>query len=187
MWDIEKETSAELTGREVEPDEDSSFSQNRLLYWRMILIAHNIRSLHNVGSILRNAAAFGVEKVYLTGITALPPRKEIAKVSLGAEDLVPWEGGEIGEVIGRLKGVGCRIYGLENGPDSVDLNTFLQNETLHPTPSLIALVLGNEVDGIDAATRAMLSGCVQIPMEKKRSLNVSVACGVALYALQHRT
>lgn len=145
----------------------------------MILIAHNIRSLHNVGSILRNAAAFGVEKVYLTGITALPPRKEIAKVSLGAEDLVPWEGGEIGEVIGALKGGGCEVWGLENAEGAIDVSTL--------NTSNIALVLGNEVEGVDATTRAMLSGCVQIPMEKKRSLNVSVACGVALYALKHRT
>ena len=81
----------------------------------MIVIAHNIRSLHNVGSILRNAAAFGVEKVFLTGITGVPPRKEIAKVSLGAEDLVPWEAGEIAAVIDGLKAEGYAVWGLRRG------------------------------------------------------------------------
>ena len=153
----------------------------------MIVIAHNIRSLHNVGAILRNAAAFGVEKVYLTGITGTPPRKEIAKVSLGAEDLIPWEGGEIGEVIRRLKGGGCRVLGLENGGDSINIQTFIAGYALNPPPLHIVLVLGNEVEGIDPETRAMLDGQVMIPMEKKQSLNVSVASGVALYALRHRT
>ena len=68
----------------------------------MIVIAHDIRSLHNVGSIFRNAAAFGVEKLWCTGYTAVPPRKEIAKVSLGAEDMVPWEQGDIVDVIAKL-------------------------------------------------------------------------------------
>jgi tRNA G18 (ribose-2'-O)-methylase SpoU len=146
----------------------------------MILIAHNIRSLHNVGAILRNAAAFGVEKVYLTGITALPPRKEIAKVSLGAEDLVPWEGGGIEGVIQRVQGEGYRVWGLDNAIDSEDIHSLSVIDDRRP----LALVLGNEVEGIDAQTRAMLLGCVHIPMAQKRSLNVSVACGIALYAIK---
>ena len=143
----------------------------------MIAIAHNIRSLHNVGAILRNAAAFGVEKVYLTGFTATPPRKEIAKVSLGAEDLVPWEAGEVGEVIDKLRADGYRIWGLETGENAVDIANVREEK--------IALVLGNEVDGIDAATRQLLDGIVEIPMAKKRSLNVSVASGVAMYVITH--
>ena len=143
----------------------------------MIAIAHNIRSLHNVGAILRNAAAFGVEKVYLTGFTATPPRKEIAKVSLGAEDLVPWEAGEVGEVIDKLRADGYRIWGLETGENAVDIANVREEK--------IALALGNEVDGIDAATRQLLDGIVEIPMAKKRSLNVSVASGVAMYVITH--
>lgn len=141
----------------------------------MIVIAHNIRSLHNVGAILRNAAAFGVEKVYLTGITGAPPRKEIAKVSLGAEDLVSWEAGEIAAVIDSVRAQGYAVWGLETGAGAVDLATM--------TLGKIALVLGNEVDGIDEATRALLDGIVEIPMAKKRSLNVSVASGVAMYVI----
>jgi tRNA G18 (ribose-2'-O)-methylase SpoU len=147
----------------------------------MIVIAHNIRSLHNVGSILRNAAAFGVKKVYLTGITGVPPRKEIAKVSLGAEDLVPWEAGEIDAVIDGLKREGYAVWGLENGRGSIEISAFMTSDRQHP----IALVLGNEVEGIDDDTRAMLEGLVMIPMEKKQSLNVSVASGVAMYALRN--
>lgn len=142
----------------------------------MIVIAHNIRSLHNVGSIFRNAAAFGVEMLFLTGFTATPPRKEIAKVALGAEDLVPWEQGEIGEVIRRLKSDGYVVLGLETGDDAVDISTVKHEK--------VALVLGNEVEGIDGETRAVLDGLVVIPMGKKRSLNVSVASGVAMYILK---
>lgn len=141
----------------------------------MIVIAHNIRSLHNVGSILRNAAAFGVEKVFLTGITGTPPRKEIAKVSLGAEDLVPWEAGDIGSVIDGLKGEGYAIWGLETGVGAIDIRDCSVEK--------IALVLGSEVEGIDAETLKMLDGIVEIPMMKKRSLNVSVASGVAMYSM----
>ena len=145
----------------------------------MIVIAHDIRSLHNVGSIFRNAAAFGVEKLWCTGYTAVPPRKEIAKVSLGAEDMVPWEQGDIVDVIAKLRGDGWRVIGLETGEGAVDIASVAHDR--------IALVLGNEVDGIDAATRALLDGIVEIPMHKKRSLNVSVASGIAMYTLQKKS
>ncbi len=145
----------------------------------MIIIAHNIRSLHNVGSILRNAAAFGIEKVFLTGITATPPRKEIAKVSLGAEDLVPWEGGEITAVIDNCRQNGYSVWGLETGESAVDI-TEIPREKL-------ALVLGSEVEGIDPETLALLDGIAEIPMDKKRSLNVSVASGVAMYTVMRKS
>ncbi len=144
-------------------------------YTNMIIVAHNIRSLHNVGAILRNAAAFGVKKVYLTGYTATPPRKEIAKVSLGAEELVVWQAGEVASVIDELRRAGYRVLGLETGDDAVDISTVQSGQ--------IALVLGNEVEGIDSATRVLLDGLVVIPMRDKQSLNVSVASGVAMYAL----
>ncbi|MBI1908050.1 TrmH family RNA methyltransferase [Candidatus Uhrbacteria bacterium] len=139
----------------------------------MIVIAHDIRSLHNVGSIFRNAAAFGVEKLLLTGYTAAPPRKEIAKVALGAEALVPWEQASIGDAVARCRAEGYRVLGLETGGDDIRA---IRGEK-------VALVLGNEVEGIDAATRSLLDGLVEIPMSKKRSLNVSVASGVAMYVL----
>ena len=149
----------------------------------VILIAHNIRSLHNVGAIFRNASAFGVEKLYLTGFTATPPRKEIAKVALGAQDLVPWEAGRIDEVIASLRKKGFRIFGLDNAPGSVDIRT-LETLATPAAPVTLVLILGNENDGIDAETQSLLDGLVHIPMAQKQSLNVSVASGVALYALQ---
>ncbi len=145
----------------------------------MIVIAHNIRSLHNVGAIFRNAAAFGIEKVYLTGITATPPRKEIAKVALGSEDLVAWQSGEINEVIASLKKDGYRVFGLEQGRGSVELAEVKERKQL-------ALVLGNEVEGIDQEIIAKLDGLIEIPMGQKRSLNVSVASGIAMYELTKR-
>lgn len=142
----------------------------------MVVLAHDIRSLHNVGAILRNAAAFGIEKVYLTGYTAAPPRKEIAKVSLGAEDLVAWEKiDDAARVIADLRANGYAVLGLETGESATDIANVQGDK--------VALVLGNEVEGIDAATRGLLDGLVEIPMAKKRSLNVSVASGVAMYVL----
>lgn len=140
----------------------------------MIVIAHNIRSLHNIGSIFRNAAAFGVEKLYLTGFTETPPRKEIAKVALGSERLVPWSKEEIPDVIENLKKNGYAVYGLETGGESIE-------SVVESRESKVALVLGNEVEGIDEKTKALLDGFVTIPMEKKQSLNVSVASGIAMY------
>ena len=145
----------------------------------MIVIAHDIRSLHNIGSIFRNAAAFGIEKLYLTGFTATPPRKDIAKVALGAEDLVPWEAGIIDEVVTSLKAAGYIVFGLETGVEARDI------ATIHDAK--LALVLGNEVQGIDKNTLAMLDGKLAIPMQKKQSLNVSVASGVAMYVLSARS
>jgi 23S rRNA (guanosine2251-2'-O)-methyltransferase len=140
----------------------------------VIVIAHNIRSLHNVGSIFRNAAAFGIEKLYLTGFTEKPPRKEIAKVALGAERLVSFEAGDIREVIANLKKNGYAVYGLETGGEEIE-------SVVGSRQSKTALVLGNEVEGIDSETVQLLDGLVSIPMKEKQSLNVSVASGVAMY------
>jgi 23S rRNA (guanosine2251-2'-O)-methyltransferase len=140
----------------------------------MIVIAHNIRSLHNVGSIFRNAAAFGVEKLYLTGYTGVPPRKEIAKVALGAQDLIDWEQGEVIKVVEELKMNGYKLYGLETGGDNI---------SNFEAPAKLALVLGSEVEGIEQSVLDQLDGTLEIPMAAKRSLNVSVASGVAMYQI----
>ncbi len=142
----------------------------------MIVIAHDIRSLHNVGSIFRNCAAFGVEKLYLTGITGLPPRKEISKVALGAQDLVAWEAGDVFEIIQRLKTEGFLVCALETGNDAEEIGRF-------STKQPVALILGNEVEGIAPDVLEVVDQKLVIPMQRKRSLNVSVASGVALYAL----
>ncbi|PIX62069.1 RNA methyltransferase [Candidatus Uhrbacteria bacterium CG_4_9_14_0_2_um_filter_41_50] len=141
----------------------------------MIVIAHDIRSLHNIGSIFRNAAAFGIEKLYLTGFTETPPRKEIAKVALGAQDLVAWEKVGIKDLISNLKDNGYEVWGLETGEDAVSIEELKDKK--------LALVLGNEVEGIDKETIKLLDGIAEIPMKKKKSLNVSVASGIAMFVL----
>jgi len=151
------------------------------MLFAMIVIAHNIRSMHNVGSIFRNAGAFNVEKLYLTGITARPPRKEISKVALGAEDLIAWEGGDINTVIQKVKEAGYKVFGLEQGEGSIKLGTAQSSELAKSNK--LAVVLGNEVEGIDQNTVALLDGLFEIEMGKKRSLNVSVASGIAMYEL----
>lgn len=148
----------------------------------MIVIAHNIRSLHNVGSIFRSCDVFGVEKLYLTGISGTPPRKEIAKVALGSEHRVAWEHvDDVFELIDRLKSQGCTIIALENHARSNSIEQYCpvgQN----------ALVLGNEVGGIEPEILKLCDVTLEIPMiGHKQSLNVSVAAGIALFALTRPT
>jgi tRNA G18 (ribose-2'-O)-methylase SpoU len=149
----------------------------------MIVIAHNIRSLHNVGAIFRSADAFGVEKIFLTGYTGTPPRKEIAKVALGSEHHLPWEHVEDAQkVIKGLQDEGVRVLALENGVDAVPI----QESGVDPEKT--ALLLGNEVKGVEEALLDIVDRTVEIPMPgRKQSLNVSVATGVALYALMIET
>lgn len=139
------------------------------------LILPNIRSTHNVGAMFRCSDAFGVTKLFLTGYTPQPPRKDIDKVSLGAETWMPWEHcAKTVPLLKRLKKQGVRIVGLEQTKLSKDIGV-----VSFATP--LALVMGNEVLGI---SRAILQHCddvVHIPMYgQKESINVSVAAGIAL-------
>jgi tRNA G18 (ribose-2'-O)-methylase SpoU len=148
---------------------------------RMIVIAHNIRSLHNVGAIFRNADAFHVEKLYLTGYTPAPPRKEIAKTALGSETRVAWEKEE--DVLGlirRLQKEEKKVLALEIGENALSVSAARDRFD----PAEITLVLGNEVAGLEPEVLAACDATVMIPMlGQKRSLNVSVASGIALFAL----
>jgi len=147
----------------------------------MIIIAHDIRSLHNVGAIFRCADVFGVEKIYLTGYTGQPPAKEIAKTALGSEHRVVWErGADIYALIHSLREQGFQIVALETGVSALSLTEF------QPTKPL-ALLLGNERDGIASDILSLCDLKVEIPMPGfKRSLNVSVATGIALFALTQK-
>jgi tRNA G18 (ribose-2'-O)-methylase SpoU len=145
----------------------------------MILIAHNIRSLHNVGSILRSADAFGIERVYLTGFTGAPPRAEISKTALGAEDRVMWRQMEnVHAALEEVRADGYSILALDNCPGA---------EPIDVVDGRAALILGNEVEGIDESVLMCVDRVVEIPLPgRKRSLNVSVATGIALFALSRR-
>lgn len=145
------------------------------------IIAHNIRSLWNVGSIFRTADGFGVSKMYLTGYTGRPPRKEITKVALGAEEFVPWEHvDDPMRVIEDLKKDGWSIVSLEQTEKSVPLSSF--------TPRFpLCLILGNEVDGVREDLLKASDALLEIPMiGKKESFNVAVAVGIGLYGLCRR-
>jgi len=146
----------------------------------IVLIAHNIRSLWNVGSFFRTADAFGVQKVYLTGYTATPPRREISKTALGAEEWIPWESIiDPSECINTLKQEGYTIVGLEQAEGSVDVASYR-------APEKVALIVGHEVTGIPDSLLALCEDVIEIPMHgKKESINVSVAAGIALYNLRN--
>lgn len=158
----------------------------------LVIIAHNIRSTHNVGSILRTADGFGVSHVYLSGYTPFPaiaddPRlphearkltAQIHKTALGAENTVPLSYHyEVTPLIAELRADGYTIAALEQAPDSVALHQFNR-------PPKLALVLGEEVEGIAPELLKQTDITLEIPMQgHKESFNVSVACGIALYQL----
>ena len=148
------------------------------------LILDNIRSVHNVGSIFRTAETAGVSKLYLIGTTPTPldrfnrKREDLAKVALGAEDLVPWEYCTNGiALIKKLKKDGYKIIALEQAPNSID---YKKAKATNKT----ALILGNEVDGVSKALLKLSDEIAEIPMKgEKESLNVSVAAGVMMFEL----
>ena len=147
------------------------------------IILHNIRSVHNVGSIFRTADAVGVSKVYLTGFTPTPvdrfgrTRKDMAKVSLGAEKTVPWEYCKrIDALLERLKKERVWRVAVEQAESSVDYRRVR-------TKKKTAFLFGNEVTGLSHAVLARVDSIVEIPMRGvKESLNVSVAVGIMLFS-----
>ncbi|MFA6259769.1 MAG: RNA methyltransferase [Candidatus Peribacteraceae bacterium] len=145
----------------------------------IILLAHNIRSLWNVGALFRTCDCFGVQKVYLTGYTAVPPRREISKTALGAEEWIVWEYvRDPLEVIARMRKERYRIVALEQDKRAVALQEYLP-------PAQICLIIGHEVLGVPQELRDVSDDIVHIPMfGKKESLNVSVASGIALAHLR---
>lgn len=147
------------------------------------VILHNIRSAYNVGSVFRSADAFGVNKLFLCGYTPTPDKHSaIAKTALGAELSVPWERyWHTYQLIDTLKSQGVEIVALEQTPQSIMLDTF------QPTFPM-ALMLGSEVKGVSQKMLAYTDRAVEIPMLGiKESLNVSVAFGIAGYAIsRHR-
>lgn len=155
-----------------------------------IVIAHNIRSTHNVGAIFRTCEGFGITRIILSGYTPYPtvvddPRlphirekltAQIHKTALGAETMVPFAYQSEPD-IASLRAQGYRIVGLEQDARSVMLPDYM-------VPEKIALLLGEEVEGIDSSLREMCDDLIEIPMAgQKESFNVSVATGIALYAL----
>lgn len=159
---------------------------------KVFVILHNIRSLHNVGSIFRTAEGLGVKKLYLTGYTPGPYdifgklRKDFAKTALGAEKSADWTLiKNIHTLIKRLKKDRVQIVALEQSRGAIPLDRFAEHQLGGPTAKLdIALILGNEVRGVPKSVLKKCDVVVEISMcGKKESLNVSVAAGVVIYEL----
>ncbi len=141
----------------------------------------NIRSLHNVGSIFRTAEAAGIGKLYLCGMTGAPPRQEIRKAALGAEEMVTWEYfRQTSEAVAKLKSESYYLIALENAPNSMDYR-----RAAYQFP--LALIIGHEYNGIAPDILSCCDAVVSLPMRgKKSSLNVAVAFGVAAYEIANR-
>jgi len=149
----------------------------------IIVVLDNIRSLNNVGAVFRTSDAFLIEKIYLCGITATPPHREIHKTALGATESVDWEYKENTlALVNELKEQGVLVAAIEQVENSVMLDEFSLEET-----KKIAIVLGNEVKGVQQEVVSTADYCVEIPQKgTKHSLNISVSCGVVLWDLYQK-
>lgn len=160
----------------------------------MVLIAHNIRSTHNVGSLLRTAEGLGVEEIYLTGYTPYPlmendarlPHlaakldKQIAKTALGAQKSAKWfYSEELKPIVEALKSKAYKLVALEQAANTRKLHEY-------KPPKKLALVVGNEIDGLHESDLQLVDEVIEIAMlGKKESFNVAIAAGIALHHLRH--
>lgn len=146
----------------------------------LVVVLDNIRSLHNIGSVFRTSDAFRVECIYLCGITAVPPHPEMHKTALGAEFTVDWKYvNNAVEAVDNLKKDGYIVYSVEQAEGSI----MLENIKLDPNRKY-AVVLGNEVKGVQQEVIDHSNGCIEIPQYgTKHSLNVSVTAGIVIWDL----
>lgn len=144
----------------------------------LVVVLDNIRSLHNVGSVFRTSDAFLIETVYLCGITSTPPHAEIHKTALGAEDSVDWQYfADTHEAIKKLKNEDYTVFAIEQAKGSTLLNNLQLDKTKR-----YAVVLGNEVKGVQQSIVNACDGCIEIPQfGTKHSLNVSVTSGIIIW------
>jgi len=146
----------------------------------LIIILDDIRSLNNIGSVFRTADAFLIEKIYLCGITAVPPNKEIHKTALGATDTVDWEYCEdVTALIHQLKNDKVNVFAIEQVENAIHLQDFsiVQNEKY-------AIVFGNEVFGVNQKAIEICNGTIEIPqLGTKHSLNIAVSAGIVMWDL----
>ena len=146
----------------------------------LTIVLDNVRSMHNVGSVFRTCDAFLVEKIYLCGFTPTPPHREIQKTALGATESVAWEAiAETPLLINKLKQEGYLVYAVEQTHNSIALNQFKPSKD-----SKIALVFGNEAEGVSEETILACDGAIEIPQfGSKHSFNISVSAGIVLWAI----
>ena len=146
----------------------------------LTVVLDNVRSLNNIGSVFRTSDAFRVEHIALCGITATPPHREIHKTALGAEESVEWSYHE--EAVACVRGLkekGYRVYAVELAHDSLKLGT---DEVATDKP--VAIVFGNEIDGVQEEVMELCDGYLEIPQAgTKHSLNVSCAAAIVIWEL----
>ncbi|MGK0252722.1 MAG: 23S rRNA (guanosine2251-2'-O)-methyltransferase [Mariniflexile sp.] len=144
----------------------------------LIIILDNIRSLNNIGSVFRTSDAFLIEKIYLCGITATPPHKDIHKTALGSTDTVAWEYVENTiDLIEKLKAENIKICSIEQTENATMLNAFTPEAN-----TTYGLVFGNEVKGVSQKVVSSSDVVIEIPQYgTKHSLNISVSCGVVVW------
>ena len=144
----------------------------------VVVVLDNVRSMQNVGAFFRTGDAFAIEKIYLCGITATPPARDIHKTALGAEMTVRWEYTPTTiEAVERLKAEGYRVLAIEQVEDAVMLDRFEAEAGVK-----YALVFGNEVEGVAQEVVDVVDGSIEIPqIGTKHSINVSVSGGVVLW------
>lgn len=142
------------------------------------VVLDSVRSMHNVGSIFRTSDGFAVEQIYLCGITAQPPHREIEKTALGATQSVEWTYfKDVTEAIVRLRDEGYQIIAIEQASSSVMLNEFEP-----PAEHKYALIFGNEVNGVSEEAMQMIDTCIEIPQfGTKHSFNIVVSAGIVLW------
>lgn len=144
----------------------------------LVVVLDDIRSLHNIGSVFRTSDAFRVECVYLCGITAIPPHPDMHKTALGAEFTVDWKYFKSAvDAVENLKSMGYDVYSIEQVEGSVMLDSLvLDNRKKY------AIVMGNEVKGVQQEVVNHCNGCIEIPQYgTKHSLNVSVTAGIIIW------
>ena len=144
----------------------------------IIVILDNVRSMHNIGSVFRTSDGFAIEKIYLCGITAQPPHREIEKTALGATQSIEWAySADITELIPKLRIDGYTIIAIEQANNSIPLNDF-QPETSAKS----ALIFGNEVNGVSVEAMELIDNCIEIPQfGTKHSFNIVVSAGIVLW------
>lgn len=150
----------------------------------LVIVLDNVRSALNVGSIFRTSDAFLLEKIYLCGITAVPPHKDILKSALGATETVTWSYFEkTTDALNELKKNGFRLLAIEQAAESISLLDFkLEQEGVKPYKT--AIIFGHEVNGIDPEALKICDGCIEVPQYgTKHSLNIAVCAGIVVWDL----
>jgi 23S rRNA (guanosine2251-2'-O)-methyltransferase len=151
------------------------------------IILDDVRSLNNIGSVFRTSDAFRIKKIFLCGITATPPHRDIQKTALGATETVDWEyRKDLAELVKELKVTGNKVYAIEQAENSIMLDEFSCNDILENQN--IALIFGNEVKGVAQEAINECDGVIEIPQYgTKHSLNIAVSVGIVIWDVFQKT